>query len=878
MAMDSASSEKNDRRSSNDDGDGDGDGDDEDDDIIAIQERCHHDPARQLADSAMLEESRCYSPTQQRRLTPPSAAAAGLRLRQRLVRGGVGGGTFHSTMAAAAMMLSQQGKDDSSTVGQEGDNDNNDNSNRDALNESNAFASLQSFLEQQQLSLSLTQETNTAEETVEEEEQDPQQPLEEEEAKEELEQIEIRIPEEIQNSRQQICHENKQTIRPRPPEVRKAPENLQQGRIIPPETNNISQRGASQKIGESMDVEHTSNNQNTATNNMQQPTVRIQQEEEDRSFVPMFQTYEDYENEDEISRNIFSASLQKPQNYPRQQTSLGLDRELQRQRQRRKAESDRPNKIKKYHHHKYFPSTIREEDPYHSLLQRLEKQRQMIKKTSRSRSTERRPDSSTNQPTHKHQSSSSGRSRSHSPKPTTWSSSSLSCDTTPPSKRSPAPVQTVSKSLVGSRPAHWKRQGASKNKRKPRGPMSRLEAGHTDSPCAVANKHQQRTKQLAAVASAKSQLLMPLPPQSRRRNYPNNNNNNNNNSSISPLTYQKFNPMDITSNNTVGGPNNSPAGGESPMNTTANTSFKPDFLPSGTSGNKNATNESNAMVIDHVEDTFEEERMQSSSSDRHGGTAAVTNSFVAVARANNPQKTRRRPNHLGMSSSDAQDGPSALSLLLQEVRSEIRTDNTRLRSGEYPFPSNKLTSRFDLYDPRNRATSYMDVTILGDVGTPWRRLNMPYFGSKQRSVVSNVNSNNMTIVGYIHTHHIYPERDEGHTSSLCTATAGGPATNQSLAWFCFSGETINAHSLLGNQPRGYQLRIYNAVVIPACQPDHAKTSSNEMLEEPEPSYSPKDPCRHTVLCTQLCEPYPSEILGPLKPSASELLLQLVDNR
>jgi hypothetical protein len=184
--------------------------------------------------------------------------------------------------------------------------------------------------------------------------------------------------------------------------------------------------------------------------------------------------------------------------------------------------------------------------------------------------------------------------------------------------------------------------------------------------------------------------------------------------------------------------------------------------------------------------------------------------------------------------------------LLQKIRTEVRTDKTRLRSGEYPFP-NKLSSRFDLYDPRNRAESYLDVTIVGE---SWFQC-WDSGSSNARSRLSRPTNSDSVILGFVHTHHIYPER-----SKLPL-----PQINQCLAWLRFSDETVHEHSLLSN-PQGKQLRIYNAVIFPvAC---HERVGCNQ-------SEASIQVCIYNVVCTQLCEPYPTHILGQLYPELPQVL-------
>ena len=200
----------------------------------------------------------------------------------------------------------------------------------------------------------------------------------------------------------------------------------------------------------------------------------------------------------------------------------------------------------------------------------------------------------------------------------------------------------------------------------------------------------------------------------------------------------------------------------------------------------------------------------------------VDTSFLAAARAN------RRNHNQSKHQLHQHHSHKPLTQLWKQVKTELRTDGTRLRSGEYPFPR-KVTSRFDVYDPRNLAASYLDVTLLGDSWT--------IAGGGGRASKT---PPNQTILGYIHVHHRFRDR----LSLDFSVTA-----NPSLASICFSQDTLQEHNLLNASPQGRQLRIYNAVVLPS---------------QPE---------RFLVLCTQLCEPYPTDILGQLQPELTQLLQQ-----
>lgn len=320
---------------------------------------------------------------------------------------------------------------------------------------------------------------------------------------------------------------------------------------------------------------------------------------------------------------------------------------------------------------------------------------------------------------------------------------------------------------------------------------------------------QNRQRQQLAAACASSNILLKPPP--RRRSSP--------------------------------GPSKNPRDGNSPASDIPDVdgTFRPEFVPRS-HGPK--VNNPAAMEIDAYDDTL------FLADERHATTVDSTKgaSFLATARANYRQTGSCRRNTSGEHTvQHHKTKKSGLVRLLQEVKSEIRNDGTRLRSGEYPFPHK--TSRFDLYDPRNRAASYMDVTLLGESFTACPSTTGPGCSRTSHS------NTTLAIVGYIHTYHHYQERD------IVNAELSFGAC-QNLAWICFSSVTLQEHNLLKTAtaasppPRGYQLRIYNAV---ACRAgEYVEGLAEDGLSK--------------VICTQLCEPYPANVLGSLQPDLSELEL------
>lgn len=403
------------------------------------------------------------------------------------------------------------------------------------------------------------------------------------------------------------------------------------------------------------------------------------------------------------------------------------------------------------------------------------------------------------------------------------------------------------------RPSHWGK-GAAKA---PKAPTPKFNASLTSNNGSFSTmSYQDRQRKQLAAASATSSFLM-LPPQSRHRG-----------GSASPRRsngghdHQKDASMYVSPTSATTA---AVGTGESPS-TIANASevsFMPDFLTTivgqttddalddiSTGGDPmDFDDNTGSMMVGDGGDCGNAANPR--------GTAGNISFLDTVRAAANPPRTNR----FNQPPQDEKlENGNGLSQLLRDVRSEMRINGTRLRSGEYPFP-NKVTSRFDLCDPRNRATSYMDVTLLAEWKASSRK--SPVTASRGRSQQSA--NNNATVFGYIHEHNIFPSRNV-LASKQASLTASPDNTHRGVfAWFCISEDTMQEHNLQQNDPQGYQLRIYNAITISVPPTGATRSPDNETNQSLR---------QHTVLCTQFCEPYPTHVLGPLQPHLSALIAQL----
>jgi hypothetical protein len=215
------------------------------------------------------------------------------------------------------------------------------------------------------------------------------------------------------------------------------------------------------------------------------------------------------------------------------------------------------------------------------------------------------------------------------------------------------------------------------------------------------------------------------------------------------------------------------------------------------------------------------------------------------------------------------DGP--LVQQLKRIRSTIQGDIVRLASGQYPFcavshhnrrhssssSSSKKNIVIDRNDPRNRATTVIDVTILG------RTI---YDAEKRNRHHCNEDSQQ---------HHLMTFPCYVHTTWTSTTTNNEPSSipNATFTNIVLTKDTIVAH----NVRYGTQLRIYNAIYIPNPMPSlindptNDATTNSERHYHSDPHSSSSSTCSNGyIVCTQLCEPYaitqlPALIVPPRCP-------------
>ena len=167
---------------------------------------------------------------------------------------------------------------------------------------------------------------------------------------------------------------------------------------------------------------------------------------------------------------------------------------------------------------------------------------------------------------------------------------------------------------------------------------------------------------------------------------------------------------------------------------------------------------------------------------------------------------------------------------LRALRSAVEDDTIRFKSGVYPF-AQTANRRFDLNDPRNRATSYMDVSIVRD------------------PVSWDEHERKITALCFIH-----------NSENVSTSADDNTADEESrrFAWISFHYDTAREQNIC----KGSMLRMYNTVSVPSSEPMQIDGLGEECIVDDRC-------CDKTILCTRLCEPYPGFSPGATRYDRNE---------
>jgi len=251
-------------------------------------------------------------------------------------------------------------------------------------------------------------------------------------------------------------------------------------------------------------------------------------------------------------------------------------------------------------------------------------------------------------------------------------------------------------------------------------------------------------------------------------------------------------------------------------------SFAPQFFHTNRTGQQD--------IVDDVESTQPGDR----GSTRVYQTPRILQRFnqnssaaysAGSSNGSDPGKRKRKQNN----SKKLKAGP--LMKRLRALRSAVDGDMIRFQSGMYPF-AQSVNRRFDLSDPRNRATSFMDVSVVCEP-VPWDE------------------HERITALGFVHNSEKLSKKNSNDAAHV---VEGGR-----FAWLSFTYDTAREQNIR----KGSQLRVYNTVTVPS-----SSAIQIEGYGEGDSKVADRC-CNQTVLCTQLCEPYPASL--PALPPVFETI-------
>lgn len=215
--------------------------------------------------------------------------------------------------------------------------------------------------------------------------------------------------------------------------------------------------------------------------------------------------------------------------------------------------------------------------------------------------------------------------------------------------------------------------------------------------------------------------------------------------------------------------------------------------------------------------------------DDSGDECGVINTPTNFSFASTPPFKRRRR-------SKAANGEWVRRLV--SLRNTQSNDSVRLQNKAFARQRRML---LDVSDPRKRAKTYTDVTILGQYSGPW--INVP-------------EDTKITVLGYAHRH-IQRCIDKNHHSNTRQQQNQKQEETKTVskdffAWFTFTLATVRRIEL----QQGCKLRIYNAIILPCRLPvalDIPPISAFFLENNIETDNTTTASCERTVICTHLCE-------------------------
>ena len=203
--------------------------------------------------------------------------------------------------------------------------------------------------------------------------------------------------------------------------------------------------------------------------------------------------------------------------------------------------------------------------------------------------------------------------------------------------------------------------------------------------------------------------------------------------------------------------------------------------------------------------------------------------------------------------------------LVQRLRSLRNTDQRmvmRLRSGSATGISSSATttgftarkrrrSGGDHLDPKNAASSILDVTVSSNISTSY---------SERSSNASLLGEGKSVLPAYIHCYTAMKQPSSDQQSEQCK----GMLTNNfpCYAWIVMSHDVMREQNVIMEEgdtgTTTKQLRLYDAVVIPPRVVNTNEQRRSELDDQVNQNHNLS--CIHmpTIICTHICHEYPTE--------------------
>jgi hypothetical protein len=218
-----------------------------------------------------------------------------------------------------------------------------------------------------------------------------------------------------------------------------------------------------------------------------------------------------------------------------------------------------------------------------------------------------------------------------------------------------------------------------------------------------------------------------------------------------------------------------------------------------------------------------------------------------------PMPTMRRRNNNPRDKGGCASAGGLLVRRLKALRDATKADTIRLQSyglgagADRPLISAAPSSHFVMNDPRSKAESYVDLTLVGD--ECW---------------ACDPQHEKITYLAYCHNHHVRSQARSAPAKSMVDLDPSGPRPSlrsHEFLLLCVTFATARERDL----PSTRNLRVYNPIVV-SVDPS-GEESMNSATGKPMDTV-----VKHVVLATYLCEPYPDGLPAlPEPPSFSRAL-------